>query len=196
MGGTGHSACCAALPSRGVFWFEGCKGFNIGESRWDVSLVDRSDLYVVLQVDPGAETDVIKAAYRTLAAKHHPDVGGSGDRMAELNRAWSVLSDRSSRAAYDQQRRLRIGGDRWDAYSSPGQTSSGPSWGRVLEFGRFAGWSIPEVARSDPNYLEWLARTPNGRRYQGEIEDALGGSTRVGDVAVARAHQRSRLRWR
>jgi hypothetical protein len=32
-------------------------------------VVDRSDLYVVLQVDPGAETDVIKAAYRTLAAK-------------------------------------------------------------------------------------------------------------------------------
>jgi len=127
-------------------------------------VVDRSDLYVVLQVDPGAETDVIKAAYRTLAAKHHPDVGGSADWMAELNNAWSVLSDAASRRAYDQQRRLRLSGGRWDASVIATPSSPGPSWGRILEYGRFAGWSIPQVAKSDPDYLEWFVRTPNGRR--------------------------------
>lgn len=159
-------------------------------------MVDRSDLYVVLQVDPGAETDVIKAAYRTLAAKHHPDVGGSADWMAELNNAWSVLSDAASRRAYDQQRRLRLSGGRWDASVIATPSSPGPSWGRILEYGRFAGWSIPQVAKSDPDYLEWFVRTPNGRRFQSEIEDALGRSTPAADVAVARPRSRSRLRWR
>ena len=37
-------------------------------------MVDRADLYRLLQVDPRADTDVIRAAYRTLAAKNYPDV--------------------------------------------------------------------------------------------------------------------------
>jgi hypothetical protein len=75
-------------------------------------------------------------------------------------------------------------------------SSPGPSWGRILEYGRFAGWSIPQVAKSDPDYLEWFVRTPNDRRYQSEIEDALGRSAPAADVAVARPRSRSRLRWR
>ena len=33
-----------------------------------------TDPYKVLQVDPDAEREVIRAAYRTLALKYHPDV--------------------------------------------------------------------------------------------------------------------------
>ena len=32
------------------------------------------DAYKVLQVDPEAEDEVIKAAYRRLARKYHPDL--------------------------------------------------------------------------------------------------------------------------
>jgi curved DNA-binding protein CbpA len=63
------------------------------------------DPYEVLQVDPDAEREVIRAAYRTLARKYHPDVSaGSRDRMAALNHAWGILRNASTRAAYDQAR--------------------------------------------------------------------------------------------
>jgi len=163
------------------------------------------DHYKRLQVDPEADAAVIRAAYRVLAARHHPDVGGSEGVMTELNGAWSVLSDPARRRAYDRERRLRNGTDRWDPYAASYAATDGPapaaagsapagSYGTVLEFGRYAGWSIPEVAVRDPDYLEWLIRTPNGRRYRTEIEEAIAPS------AVATATPPSRrpagVRWR
>ena len=63
------------------------------------------DYYEVLQVHPRAESEVIRAAYRTLARKYHPDVeGGSSARMIALNDAWDVLGDPVRRAAYDAAR--------------------------------------------------------------------------------------------
>src|SRR5437667_12080844 len=103
--------------------------------------MDISDLYRVLQVDPSADVEVIRAAYRALGTKHHPDVGGSPDRMAALNGAWSVLSDPATREAYDRQRRLRNGGGRWDAYATVASGSSARSSGTILDFGRYTGWS-------------------------------------------------------
>jgi hypothetical protein len=40
-----------------------------------------------LQVRHDAGREVIEAAFRRLALEHHPDRGGSSDKMAELNRA-------------------------------------------------------------------------------------------------------------
>lgn len=65
------------------------------------------DYYVILQVDPRAEPEVIEAAYRRLSLKHHPDVSREADagrRMRELNEAFEVLSDPARRRAYDRQR--------------------------------------------------------------------------------------------
>lgn len=42
----------------------------------------------VLGVQNGAQPDVIKAAYRKLAAEHHPDRGGDPARMAAINLAY------------------------------------------------------------------------------------------------------------
>ncbi len=60
-------------------------------------------LYRVLRVDPSADCDTIRAAYRALAAIYHPDhAGAAGEqRMRELNRAWEVLGNPERRAAYD-----------------------------------------------------------------------------------------------
>jgi curved DNA-binding protein CbpA len=151
------------------------------------------DLYHVLQVDPEAEVEVIRAAHRVLAAKHHPDIGGSADLMSRINGAWTVLSDPAARADYDRQRRLRAGTDRWDAYGK----AAGPSaqaTGTILDFGRYSGWSIPEVAKHDPDFLEWLVRTPNGRRYQDEIDKVLGAHAANGSASakVNRAPQVAR----
>ena len=60
--------------------------------------------YQVLQVDPSAEPEVIKAAYRRLADKYHPDRNKGADasaRMLEINEAYNVLGDDARRAAYD-----------------------------------------------------------------------------------------------
>jgi len=170
------------------------------------SSMSKADLYQLLQVDPAADHAVIRAAYRVLAAKHHPDVGGDAEQMAALNGAWSVLSDSVARSAYDRDRRVRVSGDRWDAfagtYASTTATATAtatstprtPSQGTVLEFGRYAGWSIPEVARADPDYLEWLVRTPNGRRYRTEIQDLLHPSA-VATASAPRPRPASRGRW-
>ena len=50
---------------------------------------------------------------------------------------------------------------------------TGTPSGRVLDFGRYAGWSLGQLAPVDPNYLEWLARTPIGRSYYAEIRELL-----------------------
>jgi molecular chaperone DnaJ len=53
-----------------------------------------SDPYAVLGVKPGASPAEIKAAYRALVKRHHPDAGGDDDRILALNAAWEVLRDR------------------------------------------------------------------------------------------------------
>ena len=45
--------------------------------------------------------------------------------------------------------------------------------GSVLNFGRFAGWSLGEIARTEIDYLEWLDRMPIGRAYGSEIDELL-----------------------
>ena len=81
--------------------------------------MDVGDLYATLQVDPGADTEVIEAAYRRLARKWHPDRNPDPeavDRMQALNAAYAVLSDPESRSAYDAQRLSR-------RVPSPGRTA-------------------------------------------------------------------------
>jgi hypothetical protein len=51
----------------------------------------------------------------------------------------------------------------------PGQTEVSSFDPRYLDFGHYAGRSIEEVARTDPEYVDWLARHPSGARFRGEI---------------------------
>ena len=65
------------------------------------------DYYAILQVDPRAEPEVIQAAYRRLASKHHPDVNPTPEameRMKLLNAAYEVLTDPVKRQIYDMSR--------------------------------------------------------------------------------------------
>src|SRR5574337_457892 len=49
----------------------------------------------------------------------------------------------------------------------------GQPWGSVLTFGRYAGWSLGEIARRDLEFLEWLDRMTIGRPYRLEIDTLL-----------------------
>jgi curved DNA-binding protein CbpA len=65
------------------------------------------DPYKVLQVDPEADEEVIKAAYKHLARKFHPDVSPdpeSVEKMVRINQAWELLRDPVRRAAVDRAR--------------------------------------------------------------------------------------------
>jgi curved DNA-binding protein CbpA len=73
-------------------------------------------LYEVLGLPPGADGAQIKAAYRELARRLHPDVNAgdaaSAGRLIEVNHAYEILSDQRARSAYDhalacQQSRMR-----------------------------------------------------------------------------------------
>lgn len=161
-----------------------------------------ADPYKVLQVDSEAEPEVIRAAFRSLAQKYHPDVrGGSQERMAALNAAWTVLRDPVRRAAVDRERAVSTA--TWaprDSHEgegmpvSPTGGSPGSPSGTVLDFGRYAGWSLGEIARHDPDFLEWLARMPIGRAYRAQIDAVLSARARAAPAVVqpdrARRHHR------
>jgi hypothetical protein len=62
------------------------------------------DYYAVLGVDKDASQVEIDRSYKRLASKHHPDRGGSEERMKLLNEAYGVLKDTKLRHAYDDVR--------------------------------------------------------------------------------------------
>ncbi|NLN62009.1 MAG: J domain-containing protein [Myxococcales bacterium] len=69
------------------------------------------DYYAILGVAPNAGERAIKAAYRQLAARYHPDRHRGHDledlateKLAQLNEAFRVLSDPALRSAYDLAR--------------------------------------------------------------------------------------------
>jgi len=72
----------------------------------NLELMSKKDYYEILEVARTANETEIKAAYRKLAVKHHPDKN-PGDHTAEEKfkeaaEAYSVLSDAQKRAAYDR----------------------------------------------------------------------------------------------
>ena len=64
------------------------------------------DYYEILGVERGADDAGLKSAFRKLAMEHHPDRNGgcqeAAGRFKEINEAYSVLSDKQKRAAYDR----------------------------------------------------------------------------------------------
>jgi hypothetical protein len=63
-----------------------------------------TDYYAVLGVSPDADIDAIKTTYRRLAMQYHPDRGGSHVKMLQINEAFRVLINPTSRAEYDRWR--------------------------------------------------------------------------------------------
>jgi hypothetical protein len=68
--------------------------------------------------------------------------------------------------------------------------------GAVLRFGRYAGWSLGEIAGRDIDYLEWLDRMPIGRPYREDIDAFLRGAGRRRTVAPSDDSRRGLFRRR
>ena len=81
------------------------------------------DYYATLGVPRDAKADAIKAAYRKLARKFHPDVSkeeNAEEKFKEVSEAYETLHDAEKRAAYDQLGRHAPG----DEFRPP------PDWGQ------------------------------------------------------------------
>ncbi len=141
-----------------------------------------TDPYRILQVAPSAEQEVIHAAFRALALKYHPDRDPSvfaARRMAELNRAYAIVRDPEERGRFDREaRRAKFAfTQRDDSSIGAGMRQPAPargaSAGTRLEFGRYEGWTLRDLARHDPDYLRWLSRHASGMQYRTQIYQIL-----------------------
>ncbi len=101
--------------------------------------MEYKDYYKVLGVAKSATEKEIKAAYRKLARKHHPDMNQGNAkaeaRFKEIGEAYEVLSDPEKRTRYDQ-----LGAD-WKSHrpAAPG-AGAWPRGGQVrVDFGDLGG---------------------------------------------------------
>jgi curved DNA-binding protein CbpA len=75
-----------------------------------INLASDPDLYEVLEVSPRASIEVIKRAHRTLLEKYHPDRyhpnqrAEAEERAKQINQAFDILKNPTSRAEYDASR--------------------------------------------------------------------------------------------
>lgn len=155
---------------------------------------DDFDAYGVLQITPNAEDYVLEAAFRALARHFHPD-GATPDegRMAEINRAYDLVRTPERRKRYDRLHKAAAVGP--GPAPQPTAANGAAFGGRVppptdgpgglragevdpgtltIDFGRYAGWKLKDLAKHDPDYLRWLSRHSSGVRYRNQITDLLG----------------------
>ncbi len=71
---------------------------------------NRRNYYRILQVQPDAPPEIIRASYRTMMRelKRHPDLGGLAWEASVINEAYETLSDPDRRSAYDDELFLKF----------------------------------------------------------------------------------------
>ncbi|MFP1878071.1 curved DNA-binding protein [Lonsdalea quercina] len=100
------------------------------------------DYYALLGVEPSDDIKAIKAAYRKLARKYHPDVSTEPDaaeKFKSVAEAYEVLKDSERRAEYDQIRLHRHDPHFNDSPFSQSQSRSagGQEWHNSGDFSDF-----------------------------------------------------------
>lgn len=122
------------------------------------------DYYQVLGIDRGASEKDVRRAFRTLAAKHHPDRNpddpGAEDRFKEVNEAYAVLSDAEKRAVYDR-------------YGAEGPRAGGVPGGGFPAGGRVYTNVRPEDAAGFSDFFRSL--------FGGAMGEGAFGAAREGD---------------
>jgi curved DNA-binding protein CbpA len=66
---------------------------------------NKRNYYRILQVQPDAPAEIIKASYRTIMKelKSHPDLGGDNSDASLINEAYETLGDSAKRSEYDKK---------------------------------------------------------------------------------------------
>ena len=117
------------------------------------------DYYNLLGVPRNADEKAIRAAFRKLARKYHPDVNpgkdGTTERFKEINEANEVLSNPESRKLYDRY------GENWRQVQQHGAPQGGGRGGDVQ-------WQVGDLGGAPVGDLF-------GRGGAGNIFDFFGG---------------------
>jgi curved DNA-binding protein CbpA len=131
-----------------------------------------------------------------------PDSGGA-ERAAPASRTRADVADAPPETVsrdWTSGRSSFGGGYEASMHAPEGLGGAGPPPGNpsgsVLNFGRFAGWSLGEVARRDLDYIEWLDRMPIGRPYRDEIDAILRRTGRRRSATVESDERRGLFRRR
>ncbi|WUR14446.1 TonB family protein [[Empedobacter] haloabium] len=139
--------------------------------------------YEVLKVTRDAPAEVIRAAYRSLSQKHHPDknVGNpeAARVMARLNAAYSVLSDAEQRELYDYQILHGHGSGQYEYHESANAGDFNGEPGRASETAGGRNGKAPD------SLLNRVRDYVAGRH--GRIAAVLLGSTAIVLVIVGRS---------
>lgn len=86
---------CRATLQAEIQWLDADSSQPEEEQRWTPPPRRQPKLneaYATLFLLPQAPPEVIKASYRALAQKHHPDHQGDGATMQKINAAYRILS--------------------------------------------------------------------------------------------------------
>lgn len=153
------------------------------------------DYYQTLGVKQGAADDEIKAAYRKLARKYHPDrnkEAGAEEKFKAVSEAYEVLHDKEKRAAYDN---LRAGG----GYRAGDHFRPPPGWQQQapggFEFRDFGGGGD---AGGFSDFFESLfggrpGASPRGRTQRGPLRGSDVRASVEIDLRTAYAGGKQRL---
>lgn len=175
------------------------------------------DYYEVLGVPRTASQKEIKAAFRKLARKHHPDVNpddpGAAEQFKEINEAHEVLGDPEKRKKYDQ-----LGPDweqyeAWEAAGRPGGAPFGRE-GRV-EYRTASPEDLEDLFGSDSPFSGFFhdlyGQGSGGRRARGfdlgtvpgqdvetettlTLEEAYRGTVRTVELQTSQGSRRVEVR--
>ena len=132
--------------------------------------VEYKDYYKILGVAKGATEKEIKAAYRKLARKHHPDMNQGNPkaeaRFKEIGEAYEVLSDPEKRKRYDEL------GANWNSFRQAPGAGAWPGGGEVrVDFGDLGG-----AGGGFSDFFRTFFGGAEGAGFEtGNIEDLFGG---------------------
>lgn len=116
--------------------------------------------YEVLGVEPDADDDALRRAYRLKLRESHPDTGGDAAAFVQVQRAWELVGTAEARAAYDR-------GHGFGADATPD----------------FSGWQTPPV-RTDARPKARVYGHPGGwrrERYLARLREWVGLGDPIAD---------------
>lgn len=159
----------AELSTEVLRQFEGCDlcGFNV--LRFDLPFLseelyragtswDTSSLRVIdaLRIYHHFERRDLSAAARFYLDREH---AGAHDALADVEMTADVLLAQLERYADLPKDAAALGefcGDRKRAPDAAGKLQFDDHGGVCLSFGKYKGWTIENIGRNDPGYMQWL----------------------------------------
>lgn len=133
----------------------------------------KRDYYEVLGINPNADENVIKKAYRKLAKKYHPDVNKGNaqaeEKFKEITEAYEILSDPEKKKLYD-----RFGHAAFDGSGAGSQGNYGGNQG-YREY-HFEGGDMDDILKNMFGGGFWKGSFQNDDGFSGSFHSGDGYS--------------------